>query len=144
VFLSPFTWKLNTILPSTFQIRLVFGSINPITALDGVFSNYFKKEIALSTGELLYGDEPDIEFTLGEYTLKLHSSLMELSPTENSTLKAHLKYRWEHKSSKSLKIYEGEHITVDVLKSFISFLYEDIVDDQEYEDHALGLLVNTI
>ncbi|MCH86432.1 hypothetical protein A2U01_0007289, partial [Trifolium medium] len=87
-------------------------------------------------------EEPDIEFSLSEHKLKLHNTLLKptrFSPSENSPLEALLKLQWEYNSKKSLSM-EGSHITVDVLESFLNFLYEDTIDDQEYEEQALGLL----
>ncbi|PNX79845.1 BTB/POZ domain plant protein, partial [Trifolium pratense] len=145
-FPSSFTWKFDIELSSKFYIKLIFEAVNPIKDCpsngdDGYFSAEFKKEMALCARELVC-DEPDMEFTLSEHKLKLHNSLLKcvrFSLEENFTLEALLKLPWEHNSRRCLSM-DVNLITVDVFNALINFLYEDTVDEKEYEDEVIGLL----
>ncbi|PNX64722.1 hypothetical protein L195_g054163 [Trifolium pratense] len=132
-------------LPSKFYVKLHFKSVDPVKVIpsndDEYLSAEFKKEVALGVRELLY-DEPDMELTLSDHKIELHSSMLKcvrFSIEENSTLEALLKLQWDHNKRRSLSM-DANLITVDVLNAFINFLFEDGVDEEDYEGEAIGLL----
>ncbi|CAJ2630711.1 unnamed protein product [Trifolium pratense] len=143
IFTSSFTWMPDIELPSKFYVKLHFKSVDPVKVIpsndDEYLSAEFKKEVALGVRELLY-DEPDMELTLSDHKIELHMlKCVRFSIEENFTLEALLKLQWDHNKRRSLSM-DANLITVDVLNAFINFLFEDGVDEEDYEGEAIGLL----